>query len=324
MIERARHRQTPTILFIDEIHRFNKAQQDALLPARRRRRRDPHRRDDREPSLRVNSALLSRVTVFELERAHRRGHRDAADRARSSSAAWASRWIADDAELLAERSGGDARLALGALERAAALGRDGHIDLAAAREALTAGLVRYDRAGDQHYDTISAWIKATRGSDPDASLYYLATMLEGGEDPRFIARRMVILASEDIGNADPHALVARGRRRPRRRARRPARSAATRWPRRRSASRSPRSPTPPARALGAARELIRAEGARPAPPQLRGAADYDYPHDRPGGVSPQELMPEGLEDVRFYAPGESEARWADALARVRAARGRTP
>ena len=105
------------------------------------------------------------------------------------------------------RSGGDARLALGALERAAALARDGRVDLATAREALTAGLVRYDRAGDQHYDTISAWIKATRGSDPDASLYYLATMLEGGEDPRFIARRMVILASEDIGNADPQALV---------------------------------------------------------------------------------------------------------------------
>ena len=107
--------------------------------------------------------------------------------------------------MLARRSGGDARIALGALERAAALGD--HVDVAAAREALAAGLVRYDRAGDQHYDTISAWIKATRGSDVDASLYYLATMLEGGEDPRFIVRRMVILASEDIGNADPEALV---------------------------------------------------------------------------------------------------------------------
>src|ERR1019366_1210109 len=98
-----------------------------------------------------------------------------------------------------------ARIALSALERAAATSR--RVDLGAARDALAGGLVRYDRAGDQHYDTISAWIKATRGSDPDASLYYLATMLEGGEDPRFIVRRMVILASEDIGNADPQALV---------------------------------------------------------------------------------------------------------------------
>ena len=150
------------------------------------------------------------------------------------------------------RSGGDARIALGALERAAALAATAASTSPPRATRSPPGLVRYDRAGDQHYDTISAWIKATRGSDPDASLYYLATMLEGGEDPRFIARRMVILASEDIGNADPQALVLAVAAAAGRRARRPARvhlrARAGRDPPRARA----RSPTPP--------------GARSAPP----------------------------------------------------------
>ena len=322
VIERARHRQTPTILFLDEIHRFNKAQQDALLPAVEEGVVTLIGATTENPRYEVISALLSRVTVYELERLADEDVASLLDRALLELGAGVT-LDPDAAELLAVRSGGDARLALGALERAASLGRDGHIDIAAARESLTAGLVRYDRAGDQHYDTISAWIKATRGSDPDASLYYLATMLEGGEDPRFIARRMVILASEDIGNADPHALVL-------------AVAAAhavehvglpeCSYALAQAAIRLALAPKSNAAgtALGAARELIRAEGARPAPPQLRGAADYDYPHDRPGALSPQELMPAGLEDVRFYSPGDSEGRWAEALARVRAARGRTP
>ena len=115
----------------------------------------------------------------------------------------------DAVELLATRSGGDARTALGALERAVETARASGqaIDVATAEDALQRKAIGYDREGDRHYDYISAWIKATRGSDADASLYYLAVMLEGGEDPRFIARRMVILASEDVGNADPRALV---------------------------------------------------------------------------------------------------------------------
>ena len=322
VIERARHRQTPTILFLDEIHRFNKAQQDALLPAVEEGVVTLIGATTENPRYEVISALLSRVTVYELERLADEEIAGLLEGALAELGPDVS-LDTDAAELLAVRSGGDARLALGALERAAALAQDGRIDLATAREALTAGLVRYDRAGDQHYDTISAWIKATRGSDPDASLYYLATMLEGGEDPRFIVRRMVILASEDIGNADPQALVL-------------AVAAAQAvehvglpectYALAQAAIRLALAPKSNAagRALGAARELIRSEGARPAPPALRGAADYDYPHDRPGGLSPQELMPEGLEGVRFYAPGEAESSWADALARVRAARGRTP
>ena len=125
--------------------------------------------------------------------------------------------------MLAHRSGGDARVALSALERAVERARGAPVDVAAAEDALQRKAVDYDREGDRHYDFISAWIKATRGSDVDASLYYLAVMLEGGEDPRFIARRMVILASEDVGNADPAGAARRRRGGPRGRPGRPAR-----------------------------------------------------------------------------------------------------
>jgi putative ATPase len=320
VVERARHRGGATIFFLDEIHRFNKAQQDALLPAVEDGLVILIGATTENPRFEVNSALLSRVTVYELEPL---GEADIAELLRRAHAAGELGGAAldDDAvELLALRSGGDARIALGALERAAQL--RGHVDVAAAREALAAGLVRYDRAGDQHYDTISAWIKATRGSDPDASLYYLATMLEGGEDPRFIARRMVILASEDIGNADPQALTVAV-----------AAAAAVEhvglpecsYALAQAAIRLALAPKSDAagRALGAARELIRREGARRAPAHLRGAGDYDNPHGHEGHVSGQELMPEGLEGLRFYAPDGAEAAFAEALARVRAARGRS-
>jgi putative ATPase len=320
VIERARHRGQATVFFLDEIHRFNKAQQDALLPAVEEGLVTLIGATTENPRFEVNSALLSRVTVYELEPL---GARDVATllrRALEDGELGEGAALDEDAiELLATRAGGDARIALSALERAAATNR--RIDLAAAREALAGGLVRYDRAGDQHYDTISAWIKATRGSDPDASLYYLATMLEGGEDPRFIVRRMVILASEDIGNADPQALVVAT-----------AAAAAVEhvglpecsYALAQAAiylSLAPKS-NAAGSALGAARELIRSDGARRAPAALRGAGDYDYPHAHPGHTSPQELMPEGLEGVRFYAPDEAEAALAAALERVRAARGR--
>ena len=320
VIERARHRGLATVFFLDEIRRFNKAQQDALLPAVEEGLVTLIGATTENPRFEVNSALLSRVTVYELEPLATEDVatllRRAADRGELGAGLELD---ADAVELLAARSGGDARIALGALERAAATNR--RIDLAAARDALAGGLLRYDRAGDQHYDTISAWIKATRGSDPDASLYYLATMLEGGEDPRFIVRRMVILASEDIGNADPGALSVAV-----------AAAAAVEhvglpectYALAQAAiylSLAPKS-NAAGSALGAARELIRSDGARRAPAALRGAGDYDYPHSHPGHTSPQELMPEGLEGTRFYDPGDAEEALAVALARVRAARGR--
>src|SRR5215212_2630888 len=202
VLERAEHRRKATgertVLFLDEIHRFNKAQQDALLPAVEEGLVTLIGATTENPYFSVNSALLSRVRVYELQPIEpgdiegllRRTGVEAED---------------DAVTFLAERSGGDARVALGALEIAAEEG--GPIDVAVAERALQRRAIRYDRAADQHYDYASAWIKATRGSDPDASLYYLAVMLEGGEDARFIARRMVILASEDVGNADPQALV---------------------------------------------------------------------------------------------------------------------
>ncbi len=213
VIARARERlagtDRKTIFFLDEIHRFNKAQQDALLPAVEEGLITLIGATTENPYFEVNSALLSRTHVYELEalrpdevrglldRAVARGHCGPAGRVQPVAL-----------EFLAERSGGDARTALNALQLACeAAGPDQPVTLAHAEDALQRRALLYDRQADQHYDTISAWIKATRGSDPDASLYYLAVMLEGGEDPRFIVRRMVILASEDIGNADPQALL---------------------------------------------------------------------------------------------------------------------
>ena len=160
------------------------------------------------PAFEVNGALLSRLRVYALRALERRGDRSAAAPRRGGRAAEIE--VDDEAiEFLAARSEGDARTALNALELAAddrARAREERVTLARAEDALQRRAVLFDKKGDRHYDYISAWIKATRGSDPDASLYYLAVMLEGGEDPRFIVRRMVILASEDIGNADPGAL----------------------------------------------------------------------------------------------------------------------
>jgi putative ATPase len=192
----------------------------------------------------------------------------------------------------------------------------------------------YDKAGDQHYDYISAWIKSTRGSDPDASLYYLAAMLEGGEDPRFIARRMIVLASEDIGNADPEALQV-------------AVAAAhavehvgmpeCQFSLAQAAiylSLAPKSDAAK-RAIGRAREEIRTRGAGQPPMPLRSAAypaarvlgrgeGYDYPHEHPGHVNRQEHMPEGRERLRLYEPDEAEPEMRERLAALRRARGREP
>jgi putative ATPase len=194
-----------TILFLDEIHRFNKAQQDALLPAVEEGVLTLIGATTENPYFEVNSALLSRTQVYELEPL---SDEDLAIVVRRGAADLGVKLPKKLVGLIATRAGGDARNALNILELAAqtaqtegaAITAD-HVEDAARKRPLV-----YDKGGDAHYDFISAFIKSMRGSDPDASLYYLAAMLEGGEDPRYIARRMIVLASEDIGNADPRAL----------------------------------------------------------------------------------------------------------------------
>ncbi len=342
VIERARERRRssarPTILFLDEIHRFNKAQQDALLPAVEEGLLTLIGATTENPYFEVNGALISRSQVYELaplspgqvevilRRALADPERGIADPPP----------IAEDAlAMLAERSGGDARTALSALERAVERAGGKEVDVAAVEDALQRRAISYDRQGDRHYDFISAWIKSTRGSDVDASLYYLAVMLEGGEDPRFIARRMVILASEDIGNADPMALVV-------------ADAAA------RAVDRvglpecalnlsqaaiylalAPKS-NAATTAIAAAREEVRRNGAQTPPDYLRDAhypgaqalgrgEGYQYAHDHPGNVAAQQYLPDDLADRVFYEPTGNgrEKAFGERLAELRKRLGRS-
>jgi putative ATPase len=347
VIERATHRRAAggrqTVFFLDEIHRFNKAQQDALLPAVEEGLITLIGATTENPAFEVNGALLSRLRVYAL---HALSPEEVATVLRRAAAsltepgdptaeepARGSRGVEVEEQaidFLAARSEGDARTALNALELAAAtageLGEQ-RVTLARAQDALQRRAVLYDKHGDRHYDYISAWIKATRGSDPDASLYYLAVMLEGGEDPRFIVRRMVILASEDIGNADPGALTVATA----------AAQAVDRvgLPEARYAlaqaaiylSLAPKSDAA-GRALGAAEAHVREHGAAPAPGWLRSGArpgqetgGYDNAHGHPGHVSAQELMPAKVVGERFYVPGEAEGELAERLRRIREARG---
>jgi putative ATPase len=195
-----------TILFLDEIHRFNKAQQDALLPAVEEGTVTLIGATTENPYFEVNSALLSRSQIYELEPL---SNENLAVIVRRGTAEIGAEVSDELVEHIASRSGGDARNALNILELAWSTARaegvpisEDHVEDAARKRPLV-----YDKGGDAHYDFTSAFIKSMRASDADASVYYLAAMLEGGEDPRFIARRMVILASEDIGNADPRALL---------------------------------------------------------------------------------------------------------------------
>ena len=213
VIERAQHRRSTsgerTIFFLDEIHRFNKAQQDSLLPAVEEGLVLLVGATTENPYFEVNSALLSRCRVYELHALETEHVLALLRRSLGDERGITDAPRVDDAALdfLATRAGGDARTALSALELACdTVGPDGAVTLRVAEDALQRSAILYDKEGDRHYDLISAWIKATRGSDPDASLLYLAGMLEGGEDPRYVARRMIVLASEDIGNADPRAL----------------------------------------------------------------------------------------------------------------------
>ncbi len=202
-----------TVLFLDEIHRFNKAQQDALLPAVEDGTVILVGATTENPFFEVNSPLISRSTLFRLVGLGPEDVGELIDRALTDSKRGLGSMgmtIDPDTRMrLAERAGGDARLALNVLEVAAVVA-DGRtktvIEQAELEEALQRRIVRYDKKGDQHFDVISAFIKSMRGSDPDATLYWLHTMLEAGEDPEFIARRMVIFASEDVGLADSAAL----------------------------------------------------------------------------------------------------------------------
>jgi putative ATPase len=341
VIERARERRQSgrrTVLFLDEIHRFNKAQQDALLPAVEEGLVTLIGATTENPYFEVNGALLSRCQIYELRELSAADVEALLRRALEDP----DRGIADPPEvegealeLLAHRSGGDARAALGALERAVETARasEGTIDLKIAEDALQRKAIAYDRQGDKHYDYISAWIKATRGSDPDASIYYLAVMLEGGEDPRFIARRMVIFASEDIGNADPRALsVATAAGAAVDRVGLPecalnlAQAAAY-------LALAPKSNAATV-AIGAASRHVREHGARLPPDALRsggypGAKElgrgqgYQYPHSDPKGVSDESLLPVDVRGVRFYEPTDRgfEERLRERLDELRHLRG---
>jgi putative ATPase len=333
VLERARHRRQtsdePTIFFLDEIHRFNKAQQDTLLPAVEEGLVVLVGATTENPYFEVNSALLSRCRIYELVPLED-GQVLELMRRSLGDPRGISGDVDDDAlEFLAARSGGDARIALAALELACETVAGGRVTLRHAEDALQRRAILYDKGADRHYDLISAWIKATRGSDPDASMLYLASMLEGGEDPRFIARRMVILASEDIGNADPRALeVAVAAAHAVEHVGMPecalnlAQAAAY-------LALAPKS-NASYRALARARAWVREHGAPEVQGHLRDAhtpgrgEGYDYPHDRPEGVSPQELMPPEAAGERFLELSEhgEERKLRERLERVRTSRRR--
>jgi putative ATPase len=326
-----------TIFFLDEIHRFNKAQQDVLLPAVEEGLVWLVGATTENPYFEVNSALLSRAHVYELQALTDEHVIVLLRRALSDPRGIQDPPQVEDGvlEFLAARSGGDARTALAALELACRASHGQPVTIEHAEDALQRKAVLYDRQGDKHYDTISAWIKSTRGSDPDASLLYLAVMLEGGEDPRFIARRMVILASEDIGNADPQALqVAVAAAHGVEHVGMPecalilAQAAVY-------LALAPKS-NASYEAIKRARAWVREHGAPPVPQHLRSAGyelprrelghgeGYDYPHDRPAGVSGQELMPEEAVGQRFLELTEhgQESELKERLARIRRARGK--
>jgi putative ATPase len=339
VIERAEHRRQTsgqaTIFFLDEIHRFNKAQQDALLPAVEEGLLTLIGATTENPYFEVNSALLSRCQIYELLPLTRE---EVAELLRSALRD-TERGVVDPPDVpddvidfLAARSGGDARAAYNALELACDTAQrlDVPVTIALAEDSMQMKAILYDKEGDKHYDYISAWIKATRGSDVDASLYYLAVMLEGGEDPRFIARRMIVLASEDIGNADPQALqVAVAAAQAVEHVGMPEcalnLSQASVY-----LALAPKS-NASCVAIARAREDVREQGAADPPPHLQDShypgarklgrgVGYEYPHRLPDGVSNQQLMPEGLEDRQYYEPTERgfEQKLRERLSRLRA------
>jgi putative ATPase len=306
-----------TVLFLDEIHRFSKSQQDALLPGVEDGVVILIGATTENPFFEVNSPLISRSTIFRteplteeevaalIERAHADGMRGLGGEPQ----------ITEDAvTALAERVGGDARLALTALEVAAAIaeGRAARIDVDVIAEALQRRVIRYDKGGDRHYDVISAFIKSMRGSDVDASLYWLHTMLTAGEDPKFIARRMIIFASEDVGLADPAALgVAIDAFRALEVVGLPEASFALTQGVIYLAA-APKSNSVK-EAIGRSVDAVERTTTAPVPEHLRSAATsgekelgigvgYRYPHDDPRGVVEQDHLPDGVRVDGLYRP----------------------
>ena len=313
-----------TILFIDEIHRFNKSQQDYLLPFVEDGTVILVGATTENPYFEVNGALLSRSVIFELKPVEKEDIKTILKRAVTDQEKGMGSFhavVAEDAmEFLADVANGDARAALTAIELGILTtprSDDGkiHITLEVASECIQKRVVQYDKTGDNHYDTISAFIKSMRGSDPDAAVYYLAKMLYAGEDIKFIARRIMICASEDVGNADPNALVL-------------AASAAQAVERvgmpeaqiilSQAAAYVASAPKSNAACLAISRamEIVRTTKTAPVPVHLqdshyRGAKKlghgqgYLYAHDYPNHYVRQQYLPDGLTDVKFYEPTEN-------------------
>ena len=313
--DRLRRHGQPTVLFIDEVHRFSRTQQDALLPAVENGWVTLVAATTENPSYSLVSPLLSRSLVLELHPLDPTGLRALLDRALThpDGLAGTVTLAPDAADHLVRLAAGDGRRLLTLLEAASA-GRS-VVGVADVEQVAQRVAVRYDRAGDQHYDVASALIKSIRGSDVDAALHYLARMAEAGEDPRFLARRLVILASEDVGLADPSAL--------------PLAVAAAQavalvgWPEARivlahavvALALSPKSNAVVV-AIDAALADVRRHGGGPVPDHLRSAhpAGYAYPHDDPRGVLAQQYVPDDLADRCYYRP---TSRGAEAGARTR-------
>ena len=311
--------EQPTVLFVDEIHRFNKAQQDAFLPHVEAGTITLIGATTENPSFEVIAPLLSRTRVLTLEPLGDAEVGAVIDRALADVEHGLGRQkLVLDAEargFLVAHAQGDARVALNALELAARLARTRRthtVDVPLLEEAAQQRALRYDKAGEEHYNVISAFIKSLRGGDPDAAVYWMMRMLEAGEDPLFVARRMVIFAAEDVGNAEPQALqvavaakdavhfvgLPEGRI--------PLAQAAT------FLATCPKSNAAYRAMLGAS-EDVRASGALPVPLHLRNAptplmkglgygAEYRYPHDYADAVVEQDYLPERLAGRRYYEP----------------------
>jgi putative ATPase len=314
--ERWKMNRQRTILFVDEIHRFNKGQQDALLPHVEKGTVTLLGATTENPSFEVNAALLSRMRVVTLRGLEEDQLKTLLQRAVADPRGLGGKVAVDEGALafIAQAASGDARKALTSLEVAAAHTNGGPVDRKAAEEALQQRTLLYDRGGEEHYNVVSAFIKSMRASDPDAAVYWMARMLEAGEDPRFVIRRMVIFASEDIGNAEPRALqvavaalhafelmgLPEGTL--------PLTQAVT------FLAMAPKSNTA-ITTYGNAREAVMKHGPLPVPMHLRNAptklmkqlgygSGYQYPHDFEGHYAPGNHLPDGLRGEQFFHPSD--------------------
>jgi putative ATPase len=334
VVERARREKSRTVLLLDELHRLNRAQQDALLPHVEAGTVTLIGATTENPSFEVIAPLLSRCRVFTLERLRPEALAEVVRRATLDEERGLGQLqlMLDDevVDAIAHAADGDARRALGLLEAAAAIHRSAHppdvpLSLEAVQEAAGRRLLLHDRDREEHYNVVSAFIKSLRASDPDAALYYAMRMLDAGEDPLFLARRLVIFASEDVGNADPSALgVATAAHLAIERigmpeGRIPLAQATT------YLACAPKSNASYA-AMNRAREAVASHGSLPVPMHLRNAPTglmkglgygrgYEYPHDAPDRFVATPNFPEGMGSPRFYEPTRegAEAEIAERL-----------